>query len=164
MAEAAAKIRRRALKPEQPVERFGPCLDILWQEGTEFLGQIKQDRAALENAHACVLVEKGGDLGVRVHINETARELITLTNVDKPCIIFGVMPGCQKLFQHHSYFYAVRCRQRMQLQRMLAHWQVLVVGRACDGTVDIREASAAFGLPDFRGGVAAVLGHLILRC
>ena len=44
MAETAAQIGRAAHLPEQPADRFGTLRRIGGQEGTEFLGEVKQDR------------------------------------------------------------------------------------------------------------------------
>ncbi|MCY1458384.1 hypothetical protein D9M71_757610 [compost metagenome] len=71
------------------------------------------------------------------------------------------MPQCQQLFEQDGDLHAIGGRHRIQLQRMLAHRQGLVVGGACDGAVDVGEFAAIGRLvsPDLGGNIGC-LAHV----
>src|SRR5690606_972656 len=72
MPEAAAKIRGRAHLPEQPGEALRPPRRVRRQEGAEFLREIDEDRAGLENTdrRAAASVHQGRNFGVRIDGDE----------------------------------------------------------------------------------------------
>ena len=164
MPEAAAQERRRAHLPLQPGQALGPRGRAGGQEGAELLGQIHEDRAGFEHPdrlRSAAVVERR-NLGVRVDLDEAAGELVALADLDQPGVVFGAaVAGSQELFQHDRHLDAVRRRQGIELQRMLADRQLLVMGRAGDGTVDAGELAAAFLVPGPDGGrrVVGIVGH-----
>ncbi|MCY1441817.1 hypothetical protein D9M71_581540 [compost metagenome] len=142
MSEAAAQVGRRTHLPEQPVEGFGAPCGIGGQEFAEFLRQVEQDRTRLEDAdrrlHAAV--QQRRDLRVRVDLDKTAGELFTLADADQPGVVLGTdMPKRQQLLEHDGHLHAIGRGQRIQLQRMLAGRQRLVMGRAGNRAVDVGE-------------------------
>ena len=68
------------------------------------------------------------------------------------------MPQGQQLLQQDGDFLPIGRGQGIQLQRVLADWQSLVMGRTGNGPVDAGEGAAAFGVPGphLRG---YVIGH-----
>ena len=161
MAEAAAEIGGAAHLPEQPGQALGPGAVVLGQEVAELLGQVDEDRARFEDAGGGLraVVDERGDLGVRIRRDEAARELVAVADVDQVSVVLGVMPAVQELLEHHRDLHPVRRRQRVDLERMFAHRQVLLVGRTGDRPVDLGEAAAALGvpLPDLGRGVGGVV-------
>ena len=107
------------------------------------------------------MVKQCGNLRIWVNGNEAAAKLITIADVNQIGIVFGtcVSPR-QQFFQHDGNFYAVGCRQGIQLQGMLADRQFLLCGGAGDGPIDAGKCTATFLIPgpDFGG---CVLRHLI---
>jgi hypothetical protein len=66
-------------------------------------------------------------------------------DADQPGVVFGAgVAQRQQLFQHHGDLDAVGRGQRVQLQRVLAHRQLLVMRGAGDGPVDVGELAAAW--------------------
>ena len=75
-----------------------------------------------------------GDLGVWVDLNEAAGKLVAFADADQPGIVFRAsVAEFKQLFQGNGDLHAVGCGQGIQLQRLLALGQVLVMGRAGDG-------------------------------
>src|SRR5581483_5935927 len=98
--------------------------------------------------------------------DEAASELIAV-DLDQPGVVFrALVAGGEQLLEHHGDLDAVRRCQRVELERMLADRQLLVMGRAGNRPVDGGEAAAALLVPgpDFWGLVAVVgrrrVGHL----
>ena len=131
---------------------------------------MHQDRAALEHPHrlCAAAVHQRRDLGVRVDLDKAGAELVALADVDQPGVIFGARVALgQQLLQHHGDLHPVRSRQRVQLQRVLADRQFLVMGGAGNGAVGGGKlaAIAFFPFPDFRrgvGGIAHLLGLVLI--
>mmetsp|Transcript_18056 Transcript_18056/g.20329 ORF Transcript_18056/g.20329 Transcript_18056/m.20329 type:complete len:240 (+) Transcript_18056:226-945(+) len=164
MAKAAAQIGGAAHLPEQPAHDLGARCAFFGQEGSEFFGQMHQDRSGFKDTHRFVaaMIHQRRDLGVRVHINKPRPELIAITDIDQPSVILGVgVTGSQQFFQHHGDFDAIGCCQRIKLQRVLAHRQFLVMGGPGNWAVDRGKLPAVFLFPgpDFRGGIAGI-AHL----
>ena len=94
--------------------------------------------------------------------DEAAAELVAVADPDQPGVIFGAgVAERQQLLQHHRDLHAVRRAERIELQRMAADRQLLVVRGPGDGAVDVGEA-AAVGLvpgPDFRRHILVRRGH-----
>ncbi|MNH27055.1 hypothetical protein D3C79_871480 [compost metagenome] len=145
MAKAPTQKRRRTHLPEQPVQGFGTRGRTGGQEGCEFLGQVQQDRTRFEypNRWLDAAIEQGGDLRVGVDLNEPTGELVAFADADQPGVVLGaaVAQG-QQFFKKDGDFHAVGGCQRVQLQRVLANRQRLVVGRAGDRAVDTGELAA----------------------
>ena len=164
MAEAAAEEGRRAHLPEQPVHRFGACAGFGRQKGAELLGQVHQDRARLEHPQwlaADAVVGQRGNLGVRVDLDKAAAELVAVTDLDQPGVVFrtAVTKGKQ-LLKHDADLHAVGRGQGVELQRMLAHRQRLFLPRTGGRGVDAGELATRGRVvgPDFRRYVSAI-GH-----
>ena len=155
MAEAAAEIGRAAHLPEQPVQRLGAERDVLRQEGAELLRQIEQDRAGFEHADRLrsAAVQQRRDLRVRVDRHEAAAELIALADVDQPGVVLGAgMAQREQFLEHDRDLHAVGRAERIELQRVAADRQLLLMRRAGDRPVDVGKGAAA-GLgpgPDLR--------------
>src|SRR3954470_13561932 len=96
------------------------------QEGAEFLREVEQDRAGFEHAlrRLLAIVHERRDFGIRIHSDESAAELVALTDPDEPRVVFrSAMTGGQQLLQHDRDLDAVRRAQRIELKRMLSAWQ-----------------------------------------
>ena len=118
MAEAAAEIRGAAHLPEQPGQAFSPLRRIARHEFAEFLGQVQQHRAGLEDPgwRIGAVVHQRRDLGVRVYRNKAAAELVAVADADQPGVVFGArMAPRQQFLQHHRDFHAVRRAERIEL-------------------------------------------------
>ena len=105
------------------------------------------------------MVHQGRDLGVRVGRNKSAGKLVALHDVDQPGIILSAgMTRREQFFKHYSDFDAVRCAQRIELQRMFPNLQILVMGRARNRPVDAGETPAALSIPfpDLRWDIGIV--------
>ena len=132
MAEAAAEKRRRAHLPEEPGEALGPRAGFGRQEGAELLGEIEQDRAGFEHADRlrAAAVDHGRDLRIGIDRDEAAAELIALADLDQPGVVLGALVAArEQLLEHDRDLRAVRRRQRIELERMAADRQLLLVGR-----------------------------------
>jgi hypothetical protein len=150
VAEAAPQEGRAGHLPEEPRQAFRARTRLARKEGVELLGQVDQDRAGLEDAgrRRRAPVEERRDLGVGVHGHEAASELLPLADVDEVGVVLGALPADrQQLLQEHGHLHAVRGRQRVELEGVLAHRQGLLVGRSRDRAVDLREAPTALGIP-----------------
>src|SRR5690606_10017964 len=111
VAKTPAEERRAAHLPHEPGEDLRAVCGFGRQEGTEFFGEIDEDRARFEypNWLGAAAIEERGDLAVRVDADEAARELVALADVDQPCVIFGAaMTGCEQLLEHYGDFHAIR--------------------------------------------------------
>src|ERR1700683_698727 len=166
MAESAAKIRRRAHLPEQPGEALRPLGGFGRQKGAELLGEIKQDRAGLEEADGLggAAIDQCRDLGVGIDGYETAAELVTLIDLDQPSVVLGLfLAEREKLLEHDRDLLAVRSALGIELDWVAADRQLLVVGGARDRSVDVREVAAARLVPgpDLRGRVFGRTAHLL---
>jgi len=140
---------------------------VFCHERVELLREVQQDRTGLEHAGGRVrgAVEQARYLRVRVDLDEAAAELITLADVDEPRVVFRVPDAeREKLLEQDRDLHAVGCSQGVELQRVFADGQVLVVGRSGDGPVNAGEAASAFGVPspDFRRYVRGRVTHSIV--
>src|SRR5690606_31922837 len=99
--------------------------------------------------------------------HKAVAELIALGYLDQVGVVLRPRDAeCQQLLQHDRHFHAVRCRQGIQLQRMPAERQSLLMRGTCDRTIDTGEAAAVlFGipLPDTRWRVVTVCHGAPLR-
>ena len=167
MPETAAEIGRGAHLPEQPGEAFRALRGVFGKEGAELLREIEQDRAGLENPRRLRqrIVHQRRNFRIRVDRHEAGAELVAVADPDEPGVVFGAAVACrQQLLQHHRDLHAVGRAQRVELQRVPAARQLLLVRGAGDGAVDRREAAAALALPgpDFRRFVGGGVGHIVV--
>lgn len=89
------------------------------------------------------MIHQCRDFGVRIDADETGAELVAFADLDQPRIIVcALVAGGQQFFQHDRDLLAIRRRQRIKLQRVLANRQFLVMGGAGDRAVDIGELAA----------------------
>ena len=151
MAEAATEIGRTAHLPEQPRQALGPGRRLGRQESAERLGEMGEDRSRLEHAERLrpAAVDQRRNLRVRVRVDEPRPELVAVADLDQPGVVFGAgMAGGQQFLEQDSDLLAVGRAQGIELKRMLADRQCLVVRRAGDGPVDVGEAPAIGLVPD----------------
>jgi hypothetical protein len=142
MAEAAADIGRAAHLPEQPRQAFGARRDLGRQERAELLGQVHQDRAGLEDPDrlGTAAVHQRRDLGVRVHRDEAAAELIAVADLDQPGVVLrALVAERQQLLEHDRDLDAVRRAQRIELQRVRPTGSSFSCVGAGDRAVDVGE-------------------------
>src|SRR6478609_10785650 len=93
------------------------------------------------------MIDQCRDLRIRIDADKAAAELIALEDVDQPGIVFGIsMSGRQQLLQQDRDLLAVGCSLRVQLQRMLSDWQLLLEGRAGHRSVRTAKRTAIDGL------------------
>jgi hypothetical protein len=149
--EAAAQEGRTAHLPEQPAERLGTRRTRCRQEGpAELLRQIHEDGPRLEHPHRLgpAAVHEGRDLGIGVHLDKAAAELLAFVDADQPGVVFraAVAQG-QQLFQQDGDLHAIGRAERIELQRMAAHRQLTLVRGAGNRTVDVGELTATGGVP-----------------
>ncbi len=144
--EASAEVGRAPHLPEQPGQDFGAGRLLAREQGAELLGQVDEDRAGLEDAHGgrSRAVHERRNLGVRIDRDEAATELLALVDLDQPGVVFrpGV-PERKQLFEHDGDLHPVRRAQRIELQGVTPHRELLVVRGARDRPVDVRKGSAA---------------------
>ena len=164
VAETAAEIGGGAHLPEQPVQAFGAPVMVGGQKRAELLGQVEQNGAGFEQPgrRFGVVIHHRRDLGIGVDFDEAGGELVAFADIDQPGIVFG--PGNaarQQFFQQYGDLDPVGRGQRIQLVRVLAHRQLLFVGRSGDRPVDAGELAAAFAflLPDLRRRVVIRVAH-----
>jgi hypothetical protein len=94
------------------------------------------------------VIHERGDLGIRVDLDESAAELFALVDSDEPGVVFRcAMTERQQFFKHHRDLDTVGRGQRVQLQRMPAYGQDLVVRRTRRRAVDVRETTDTVRLP-----------------
>src|SRR5262249_51398284 len=80
--------------------------------------------------------------------DEPAAELVAIADPDQPCVVFRTgVTEFQQLLQHHGDLHAVWRALRIELQRMAADWQLLVMRWTGDRTVDIGEAALSRPVP-----------------
>src|SRR5690625_1813336 len=163
MPEATAQKRRGAGLPEQPVEAFGAPVNVLRHKAAELFGQIQKNGTGFKVAPVWLdaLVQHGRNLGVRVDIHKARAELLAFAYPDQPGIVLGLLvAGFQQLLEHDGDLDPVGRAQRIELMRMLANGQGLVVGGAGNGPVDAGKLAAVgvfFPYPYFGRFVAAVV-------
>ena len=163
MAEPAAEIRGRAHLPEEPGQGFSAGGGVCRQKRPELLGQVHQDGAGFKHADGLgsAVVHQGRYLGVGVHLDEAAAELIAI-DPDQPGVIFGArMAGGQQLFQHDGHLDPVGRAHGIELQGVLADRQRLFVGGTGDGAIDGGEPAPALLVPgpDLGRGIFGRVGH-----
>ena len=111
----------------------------------------------------CVLrSSNAGIFELGLHRHEAAAELIAFADLDQPGVVFcAAFTEREQFLQHDRDLDAVGRRQRIELQRMLADRQFLVVRGAGDRPVDAGKFTAAFlvPFPDFRRRVFGFLRH-----
>ena len=109
------------------------------------------------------MIHQGRDLGVRIGLDKAAAELVAIADPDQPGVVFSTrMAERQQLLQQHRHLDPVGRAQRIELQRVLADGQLLVMGGAGDRTIDIGKGAAAFGhpFPDLGWCVGRCLIHM----
>jgi hypothetical protein len=156
--------RSIAYLPEQPRQAFGARGRFRRQELPELLSQIHQDRAGLEDADrlGAAAVDQRRNLGIRVDRDKAAAELVTIADPDQPGVVLRtLMPEGQQLFEHDRDLDAVRRALRVELKRMTADRQLLLVRGARDRAVDVLEPAAARlrPSPNFGRRVFRAVGH-----
>jgi hypothetical protein len=125
---------------------------------------MHQDRARLEHADrlGAAAIDQRRDLGIGIGGNEARAELLAIADLDQPGVVFrALVPERQQLLEHDGDLLAVRRAQRIELERMLADRQLLVVRRARDRAIGVGEA-AAVGLvpgPDFGWRIGRSVAH-----
>ncbi len=78
------------------------------------------------------------DLGIGIDLDKAAGELVAFADADQPRVVLRAgMAKRQQLLQHDGDLHAVGRSQRIQLQRLLAHRQCLVMGGTGDRAVDV---------------------------
>src|SRR6185437_13808371 len=90
--------------------------------------------------------------------NEAASELIAVSDADRPGVIFSVAVALlKKLLEHDRDLLTVRSCQRIELERVPADRQILLVGGSGDRPIDVGELAAArlVPCPHFRRHVLA---------
>ena len=123
---------------------------LLRHQGAELLGEIEQHRARLEQAdrRRPAAIDQGRNLGIGIDGHEAAAELLALADVDQPGVVLGArVARRQQLLEHDGDLLAVRRAQRIELERMPAHRQFLVVRCARDRTIDVGEPAPARLVP-----------------
>src|SRR5690606_38660466 len=93
-------------------------------------------------------------------------ELISFTDANQPCVIFGLGNAQRDQFlQHDSDLDPVGCGQGIQLQRVLASGQLTLVGRAGNRTIDVGKFAAIILVPGPDSGwCVGVVTHSVLPC
>ena len=123
-----------------------------------------QDGAAFEHAlgvRGIAIVEQGGDLAVGVERDEAAAELVAFADVDQPGVIFGAgVARGEQFLEQDGDLDAVGGAEAVELERVLADRQLLVVRGAGDRAVDARELAAA-GLGPLHTAGGHVVGGLV---
>ena len=103
-----------------------------------------------EDAHRLGLgtVEQSRDLGIRIDGDKAAAELVALADLDQPGVVFraGMAEG-EQLFEHDRDLDAVGRAERVELQRVAADRQFLLMRRAGDRPVDVGETAAVVLVP-----------------
>ena len=164
MPEAAAKIGRAAHLPEQPGQAFRAQCGIDRHQFLMFGRQIHQDRAGFEHAGRRIgaVIHQRRNFRVRVSLDESAAELVAVADPDQPGIVFRTLVAQRQQFlQHHRHLHAVRRAQRVELQRVLADRQFLLVRRAGNRAVGAgkRPRVLAVPFPDLRRRVGRCVAH-----
>ena len=94
-------------------------------------------------------VNHGRNFRVRIHLDETAAELVASVDADHPGIVFRPrVSGGEQLLKQYCDFHSVRRAHGIELQRMVADRQRLVMRSAGHRTVDAGESAPAGSIPD----------------
>ena len=150
MPETAAQERCSAHLPHEPGQGFRAPLRLGGQELPKLLGQVNEDRAGLEDADRFGPgpVDERWDLRVWIDRHKARAELIALADVDQPGVVLGAcVTALEQLLEHDRDLDPVWGTHRIELKRMLAGGQRLVVGRAGDRPVDVGETTAVLPIP-----------------
>ena len=166
VAKPAAQVRRAAHLPEQPRQAFGARWPVSGHKGIELFCKIQQDGAGLEHAHRhwSAAVHQHWYLGVGVGRHETAAELLPLIDADQPGVVFGTaVAQRQQLLQHHRDLYPIGRRQRIKLQWMPAHRQLLLMRWPRNRPVDAGKPATILFVPgpDFGWRVVGRISHAV---
>jgi hypothetical protein len=167
VTEAATHERPARHLPEGPGEHLGARGRIGGEEHPELFGQVHEDRPALEHPDRGIgvaAVKERRDLRIGIHRDKAAGKLFSGRNVDRPCVILcRLVAGLDQLFEHDCRLHPIGGGERIELEGVRAHGQVLVLARASGGAVDGGEAAAAHGVgvPDLGGNVGGV-GHWLV--
>ena len=124
MTEATAQIGGAAHLPEQPRHALCPGAGFGRKKFAKFFGEINKNSARFEDPRGrfCRVVEQGGNLGIGVDIDKAAANLIALTNVGYPGVLFGAaVSQRQQLLEQDGDYHTVWRTQRIELKSMLAH-------------------------------------------
>ncbi len=157
MAEAAAEIGRAAHLPEQPVTgiRSVPADRSAGTRRTFRPGATGSRRTRTPGSASVVLwsisagILEFGLISTKPLPNwSPSPMLISQASYSAP-----VWPSGQQLLEHDRHLHAIGRGQRIELQRMLADRQLLVVGRAGNRPVQAapRPRQVLVPCPDFRG-------------
>ena len=93
----------------------------------------REDRARFEDADRFAAGNGRPSPGssIRIDRDEAAAELVAVADVDQPGVILGaLMAGRKQFFEQDRHLLPVRRRERIELQRMAAYRQRLLVRRA----------------------------------
>src|SRR5690606_25451140 len=91
--------------------------------------------------------------------DEIRAELVTLADIDEPGVVFGVVPGRQQFLKHDGNLLPVRRRQRIELQRVLAARQLVLVRGTGNRAVGAGKGTAVFPVPRPHLGRHIFFGH-----
>merc|ERR1712173_102165 len=111
-------------------------------------------------------VEQGGYFAVGIEVDEAAAELFAVADVDGESVVFRArMTRFEQFLEHHCHLYAVGRRERIELEVMATHREILVLARASSRAVDAGELPAALriGAPHFGRGIGRV-GQSLSPC
>mmetsp|Transcript_14551 Transcript_14551/g.57151 ORF Transcript_14551/g.57151 Transcript_14551/m.57151 type:complete len:246 (+) Transcript_14551:55-792(+) len=136
-----AKVRRCALQEEEPVQSLHSRRALRQQLGVVLLCQVKEDVARLEHLHwlttRALAVEQRRDLAVGVEVDEAARELVSLHNVDEVGVVLDDVRA--ELLEKNGDLLAVGRGEGVELDGVLSAGQLPLLARACRGRVDLLE-------------------------
>ena len=123
---------------------------------------MQQERGRFGDAHrrGSGAVEQGGDLGIGIDGDEARPELLAVADLDQPGVVFGALVARrQQLLEHDGDLLPVGRTQRIELERMLAHRQLLLRRRPGDRPVDVGEAMLGVPVPGPDLGRGVFGGH-----
>jgi hypothetical protein len=110
----------------------------------------------------CTDIKQRRNLRIRIDFDKAAAELVAVIDPDEMSVVLGTfMAECEQFFKQHGDLYTIWGGQRIELQRMLASGQFLLVRWACNRPVDAFEFATA-GLvpgPDFGRCIRRCAGH-----
>ena len=80
------------------------------QKGVKFFGQIEQDRGGFK--HPCrgrrAVIHQGRNLRIRIDLHEPTAELVPVTDLDQPGIVFGIgLAEGEQLLEHHRDLHTI---------------------------------------------------------
>mmetsp|Transcript_5457 Transcript_5457/g.15163 ORF Transcript_5457/g.15163 Transcript_5457/m.15163 type:complete len:340 (-) Transcript_5457:32-1051(-) len=167
--EAATNERRAPHLPHEPGLALRAQGVLLGEEDAVLvvlLREVEQDRSGLEDAHRLRwvgVVHHRRDLGVGVHGHEAGCELGPADR-KQPCIVLEVWKHLDELLKHDRDLHSIRRAERIQLQRMLAFRQRLVLSpSSSEWPVGAAKLTPLlFELPDLRDDVASRQRGLLL--